>query len=82
MFASPSRLDVCLLLKQEHGSRIKTLMSTNPLIPIVIECNSQTRAVTVKDMGRLLSALKRPDRIRGIDLTVHADEKDQILQGI
>ena len=48
-------------------------MSTNPLIPIVIQYDTY-RGVTAKDMGRLLSALKRPDRIRGIDLTVYEKE--------
>jgi hypothetical protein len=47
---------------------MKTLMSTDPRIPIIIEYNTYV-AVTAKDMGRLLSALKRPDRIRGIDLS-------------
>jgi hypothetical protein len=73
MFASSSRLDVCLLLKPKNATHMKTLMSTNPLIPIVIKYN-MTTSVTAKDMGRLLSALKRPYRIRGIDLTTHTTE--------
>ena len=68
MFASSSRLDVCLFLKPNNGTHMKTLMSTDPRIPIIIEYNTYV-AVTAKDMGRLLSALKRPDRIRGIDLS-------------
>ncbi|KAF8491527.1 hypothetical protein F5888DRAFT_1054241 [Russula emetica] len=79
MFSSSSRLDVCLLLKPKNGTHMKTLMSTNPLIPIVIEYDTDS-AVTAKDMGRLLSALKRPDRIRGIDLTVYPAELDKFFK--
>jgi hypothetical protein len=68
MFASSTRLDVCLFLKPNNGTHMKTLMSTDPRIPIIIEYNTYG-AVTAKDIGRLLSALKRPDRIRGIDLS-------------
>ena len=79
MFASSSRLDVCLLLKPKNGTHMKTLMSTNPLIPIVIEYDTDG-AVKAKDMGRLLSALKRPDRIRGIDLKVYTAELDKFFK--
>ena len=79
MFAWSSRLDVCLLLKPKNGTHMKTLMSTNPLIPIVIKYDMYT-SVTAKDMGRLLSALKRPYRIRGIDLTLYTTELNKFFK--
>lgn len=54
-------------------------MSTNPLIPIVIKYDTDGY-VTAKDKGRLLSALKRPDRIRGIDLTLYTTELDKFFK--
>ncbi len=79
MFASSSRLDVCLLLEPKNGAHMKTLMSTNSLIPIVIKYNTYG-AVTAKDMGRLVSALRRPHRIRGIDLTLSSSELDKFFK--
>ena len=55
-------------------------MSTNPLIPIVIEYNDRYRKVTAKDMGRLLSALKRPGRIRAIDLDLSPTQMDKFFK--
>lgn len=36
--------------------------------------------MTAKDKGRLLSALKRPNRIRGIDLTIYTTEFDKFFK--
>jgi hypothetical protein len=58
---------------------MKTLMSTNPLIPIFIKYDT-FGDVTAKDKGRLLSALKRPNRIRGIDLTMYTTELDKFFK--
>ena len=79
IFASSSRLDVYLLLEPKNGTHMKTLMSTNSLIPIAIEYNTCT-TVTAKDMGRLLSALKRPNRIRRIDLTMYTKEMEKFFK--
>ena len=71
MFASPSRLDLCFVLKPKMGGNMRTIMSHRhfPPLPIVIDyyC-SQRYAVKTKDMGRMLAALKRSDRVRGINL--------------
>jgi hypothetical protein len=58
---------------------MKALMSTNPLIPIVIEYDTYEKT-TAKDMGRLLSALKRPDRIRGIHLSLYGTQLDKFFK--
>jgi hypothetical protein len=48
------------------GGNMKTILSRRyfPPLPIVIDYNCQRDDVKSKDMGRMLAALKRPDRIR------------------
>ena len=53
-------------------------MTTNPLMPIVIKYDEYN--VTSKDMGRLLSALKHPNRIREIDLKLNSAELDKFFR--
>ena len=54
-------------------------MTTNPLVPIVIKYDTYMD-LTSEDMGRLLSALKRPDRIREIDLRLNSAELDKFFK--
>ena len=79
MFASSSRLDVCLFLKPRTSAHMKTLMTTNPLVPIVIKYDTYMD-LSSEDMDRLLSALKRPGRIREIDLRLNSAELDKIFK--
>lgn len=66
MFASASRLGLCLILTPEKGGNMKTILSRHfPPLPIEIH---YYRPVKTKDIGRMLAALKRPDRIRRIYL--------------
>lgn len=71
MFTWSSRLDLCFLLKPKMGGNMKTILSRRyfPPLPIVIDYNCQRDDVKSKDMGRMLAALKRPDRIREIRLS-------------
>ena len=67
VFASSSRLDLCFLLTPRNGGHMKTIMSRHfPPLPIIINFPYK---YTAKDMGRVVAALKRPDRIRGIAFT-------------
>jgi hypothetical protein len=68
MFASSSRLDLRFVLPKK-GGHMKTIMSHHfPPLPIDIHYNCTHRSIQPKDMSRILSALKRPDRIRRIAL--------------
>ena len=67
VFASSSRLDLCFVLTPRNGGHMKTIMSRHfPPLPIIINFPYN---YTAKDMGRVVAALKRPDRIRGIAFT-------------
>jgi hypothetical protein len=70
VLASCTRLDVCLLLKQNNEAHFRILTSANPVIRIAIEYKMSYKGLTSNDMSRLLSTLKHPDRICGIDLTL------------
>lgn len=66
LFASSSRLDLRLVLPQK-GGHMKTITSRHfPPLPIDIHYNCTRRSIPPNDMSRILSALKRPDRIRRI----------------
>ncbi len=70
LFASSSRLGLTFVLTPKGGN-MKTILSRHfPPLSIAINYNHRYRHITgmAKDMRRLLGALKRPDRIRGIDL--------------
>jgi hypothetical protein len=74
MFASSSRLDLCFVLKPKMGGHMKTIMSRHfPPLPIQIKYDREYPALKSKDMSRVLAALKRPDRIRGIAFTGDSD---------
>jgi hypothetical protein len=79
MFASSSRLDLCFVLSRNEGGNMKTIMSRH-FPPLPIDINYKYRgAVKTKDMGRMLAALKRPDRIRGITLSGTAANLDKFF---
>ncbi|KAH9994175.1 hypothetical protein BJV77DRAFT_313497 [Russula vinacea] len=84
MFAWSSRLDLCFLLKPKMGGNMKTILSRRyfPPSPIVIDYNCQRDDVKSKDMGRMLAALKRPDRIREIRLSGTAAILDKFFDAI
>ncbi|KAF8491526.1 hypothetical protein F5888DRAFT_1736089 [Russula emetica] len=72
LFASSSRLDLYFLLLRytSRGGHMKTILSRHfPPLPIDIDYDRQYgTSLMSKDMGRMLAALKRPDRVRGIHL--------------
>ena len=60
-------------------SSIHFPMTTNPLVPIVIKYDTYMD-LTSEDMGRLLSALKHPDRIREIGLSLNSGDLDKFFE--
>lgn len=85
MFASSSRLDLCIVLIPERGfskGHMKTVMSRR-FAPLPIYINYKMdyyHSVTTKDMGRIRAALKRPDRIRGITLIGSTTDLGQLFR--
>jgi F-box-like len=71
MFESSSRLDLYFLLKPRMRGNLNTIMSRHsPPLPIDIDYEySPVQVLKPKDMGRMVAALKRPDRIRRIALS-------------
>jgi hypothetical protein len=60
---------------------MKTIMSRHfPPLPIDINYNCEYKNVEAKDMGRILAALKRPDRIRGILFTGKTAELQKLFR--
>jgi hypothetical protein len=82
MFASSSRLDLCFVLKPRMGGNLNTIMSHHsPPLPIDIDySNSEYQALKPKDMGRMVAALKRPDRIRRIALAGKTSHLDKLFK--
>ena len=70
VFASFTRLDLCLFVRNRNPGNIKTIFSPRlPPLPIVIDYNyrfSGASRTGTKELGRMLAALKRCDRVRGI----------------
>ena len=65
VLASPSRLDLSLVLVQHNPGDIKTVYRSRLLpLPIRIDCVYGTRMD--KDVGRVVAALKQRDRVHGI----------------
>ena len=78
MFASASWLGLCLVLTPEKGGNIKTILSRHfPPLPIEIH---YCRPVKTKDIGRMLAALKRPDRIRKISFLGSAADLNKLFK--
>ncbi|KAI0288663.1 hypothetical protein BC826DRAFT_658724 [Russula brevipes] len=75
-----SRLDVTLLVTNNNPGHIKTIFSHRlaPL-PIVIDYTSLCDKTT-KDLGRVLAALKRCDRVRGITFRGTSGDFDKCLK--
>ena len=69
LFASPSRLDLYFVVTAHKGGSMTTLLSCHfPPLPIVIIYKCSGEVMKAKEMGRMLAALKHPDRIREITL--------------
>jgi hypothetical protein len=81
MFASSSRLDLYFVLGSNQEGDMKTIMSRHsPPLPIEINYNRWVESLTTKEMGRILAALKCPDRILGFTLTGSADDLNKIFK--
>jgi hypothetical protein len=81
IFASFFRLGLCFVLKPKMGGHMKTIMSRHfPPLPIQIKYDKRDQNLTPKDMSRVLAALKRPDRIRGISFTGNSDNIGKLFK--
>ena len=80
LFASSSRLGLSLVITP-RGGNMKTIMSRHfPPLPIAINYNRLYNPIMARDMGRLLWALRRPDRVRGVDLYAKTYELDKFFK--
>ncbi|KAI0302776.1 hypothetical protein BC826DRAFT_966040 [Russula brevipes] len=80
VFASFSRLDVALIVGMKNPGHMKTIFSPHlsPL-PIVIDYGD-SYSKTTKELGRVLAALKRCDRVRGITFRGSGRDFDKFLK--
>ncbi|KAH9990655.1 hypothetical protein BJV74DRAFT_987792 [Russula compacta] len=72
VFASSTRLDLCLVIAPNNPGNMKTIFSPRiPPLPIALDYRlrgsfASYRCSNTKDLRRVLAALKRRDRVRGI----------------
>ncbi|KAF8484039.1 hypothetical protein DFH94DRAFT_337870 [Russula ochroleuca] len=82
VFASSSRLDLCFVLPKT-GGHMKTILSRHfPPLPIDIRTNRAILANQAKDVARIYSALKHPDRIRRVSFIETTTVLDKLLKAI
>jgi hypothetical protein len=81
ILASSSRLELCFVLIPKNAGNLETIISHHfPPLPIDIIHDYEDGAVKAEDMGRMLAALKLPDRIRGVTLTATTAELDNFFR--
>ena len=84
IFASSTRLDLCLVVSTNNPGNMKTIFSPHlPPLPIAVDqCLPVGTAshVKAKEMGRVLSALKRCNRVRGITFSGIAPDFNRLFK--
>ena len=82
VLASFTRLDLCLFVQDRNPGNMKTIFSPRlPQLPIVINYGyGMASHAKTKELGRILAALKRCDRVRGISFSGVPSDFDKLIK--
>ena len=86
VFASSTRLSLCLVVANNNPGHMKAIFSPRiPPLPIAVDyhprkpCSHYARS-NAKDLGRVLAALKRCNRVRGITFSGTGPDFDKFFK--